>query len=717
MSALEELVRRGVVRIGRAGDGYDGRSAAFWGSGFFVAPEWVLTCAHVVAKGAGAVWRGERVIGVTTADGVTHTGELAFGLPAPADPEGPPAHWPLPDVALIRVPGATDPDCLWLSDRSSLTPAEIGLYGWTSAPGGGQVYLGGTGMASGGSGGPLVLRGGFLPPGCSGGPVVDLARGAVIGLSKGQAKAQGGSGLAVPATSLRALCDEGPRAARLWHEVLRAHDRHHLRRYLALGASWPRTQVQAPAELRPYGFTPDRRTQLYGLLGALAPPGSAGQVLEMVNDVRRLVLQSSYAMDTHAPRGWREGAGLLYAPHDGQSAGNGGPEGTSDLELEAVVLYAAKVCAALSTVPGTSGAGSAPHNPGLPGAPGATALAALVEPEPLEGTPEAAHAAHGALRDWVLGTAVTLQNEVVRAQVPGILDGARAARAAHADVLIEIDPDVYGTHAWRVKLLQEDGQITPVRHNETGVPREELERDIRAALATALDEGDVGEHLAAVDFMVPRGLFDEPLDEWRARPPDPGEPFNPHTLPLGRRRLVVLRDGLRWRQGLTPEWRSRWNGAAEGPLETVPLRGEVLRDGHEAALPESDSAVYGRLSAVPPGAVPVHCSRTSGGRGAGAMTAALTAGHAVALWRRCDETHTDCAEFHDRAAALLAEAGTAHRLPERIRTLRNLNADPAVPDPDSAWARDIVLIYDPPHGPPLPDGPLRAPRLRPGRPS
>lgn len=137
-TGFEGAVRASVVRIGAPGDGYDGSSDGsprmFWGSGFLVAPGWVLTCAHVVGKGAAAVWRGERAIGITIGDEEVHSGELAFGLPLPEDPLTPPSPWPFPDLALVRVPGAEDADCLWLSDRSALTPAEIGLYGWMPGP-------------------------------------------------------------------------------------------------------------------------------------------------------------------------------------------------------------------------------------------------------------------------------------------------------------------------------------------------------------------------------------------------------------------------------------------------------------------------------------------------------------------------------------------------------------------------------------------------------
>ncbi|WP_344563461.1 trypsin-like peptidase domain-containing protein [Streptomyces axinellae] len=714
-TGFEGAVRASVVRIGAPGEGYDGSSDSsprkFWGSGFLVAPGWVLTCAHVVGKGAAAVWRGERAIGITIGDEEVHSGELAFGLPLPEDPRTPPSPWPFPDLALVRVPGAEDADCLWLSDRSALTPAEIGLYGWMPGPVKDEpMYFSGGGTATGGSAGPVMLSGGQLTEGCSGGPVVDVRRGAVIGVSKGKGRQQG-SGLATPVTALRQLCDTGPRGARVLHEVLTAHDRHHLRRYYGLGDSWPRLHARlGPASGEPaHGFTADRRAQLYALFADLEPPTGAGQVLQLANEARNHVLQSPYTLREHDPRSWREGAGLLYDPRDGRAPDD---EPSRDLALEAVVLYAAKVYAALT----------------------------------LTGTPRAPKAARALadLHSWVEATTLTLRNDVVRALVPKLLNVHRPAVAARADVLVEIDPDIYGTgrHAWRVALLETEAadedetggnpeasgepssapgydvasesepprSMTTVAQSREDVPRTALEEAVRGALSLALSQCDVDQHLAAVEFMLPRALFDEPVDQWRARPYDPADPFNPHTLPLGQRRLVVLRDRLRKDHGVTPEWRARAEAVAAGPLEAVPLRRDVPGTGHDEPPTEGGQAAYGRLLTAAPGAVPVYCARAGSGPGARAMAAALAAGHAVALWRHTDAGHTDCAEFHAHAAELLREARTARQLPVRIRTLRNGNADDDAPDPTSAWARHVVLLYDPPHRAPG-DGPLREPPL------
>ncbi|RCG20016.1 serine protease [Streptomyces diacarni] len=749
-TGLADSVRASVVRIGAPPEGYDGSSGggvsggrgdgvsgdgvrgiaaplagrrSFWGSGFFVAPGWVLTCAHVVGKGAASVWRGDRAIGITVGDDAQSTvllGELAFGLPLPENPEEPPAPWPFPDLALVRVPDATDVDCLWLSDRSALTPAAIGLYGWVPGPERGeQMFFTGLATATGVRGRPLMLSGDELTEGCSGGPVLDERRGAVLGVSKGKGS-RPHTGVATRVTALRRLCDAGPRGARVLHEVLSAHDRYHLRRYHGFGHSWYRQHARlGPMGGEPaYGFTVDRRAELYALFAEVEPPTGAGQVLQLANEARDMVLRLPYTLNEHDPRSWREGAGLLYEPRDSDAAAE---EPSPDLALEAVVLYAAKVVAALTR----SGAAASPRS-----------VRALAE-----------------LRGWVERTAHTLLNDVIRARVPTVLESHRPASAARANVLVEVEPDIYGSgrHAWRVLLVrsadkdellaaddgadeaEEDGEREEsiVDQSREEVPRPRLEEAVRGALSQALDQCDVDDHLAAVEFLLPRALFDEPVDEWRVRPYDPDDPFNPHAVPLGQRRLVVVRDRSRRDHGFTPEARTRAAAVLGGPMEAVPLRREVPVSGHGASVPEGGQAAYGRLLAAPPGAVPVYCARTGSGPGARAMAAALGAGHAVALWRHsCGDQldHDDCEEFHERAAALLRQVHSARQLPQEIRALRNTNADlgdggswdtegstgvnSAPIDHPAAWARHIVLLYDPPHRT-IGDEPLREPPLMP----
>ncbi|MEV4431536.1 trypsin-like peptidase domain-containing protein [Streptomyces sp. NPDC049555] len=698
------------MRISAAGGGYDRTGTRFWGSGFFIAPGWVLTCAHVVGNGGGEVLAGAEALDVTDWRGRTGAGRVALVLP-PAPPGGPPRPWPLPDLALVEVAGADDAECLWLSDRSTMVPAAVSLHGWSLDTGELGLRFG-VGTASGGDGGEgeaMLLRGEIPVAGCSGGPVVDTARGAVIGVSKGRGTDT--AGLAVPVTALRRIADDAPGRERL-HAIVRAHDRHHFARYRIAGTgnSWTGVQQALRAGAPADGFTPVQRTHLFARLAELTPPTTPGEVMVLVEAVKRRVIQGPYHPGVeHDPRSWREGVGLLYdLPHDGPGAAR--PAGAhGDLEPEAVLLYAARVAAAVSLL------GLERDREPL------RELSAWVsaQAEPLTGyiREEIHQILHGGADvpgeppgPAPAGCPVELRKPEPRDVEPGVVQ-----QGARADVLVEVDPLLYGDrYPWRVKLLLENGVVTPLRADEEGAPRARLHEVLREPIAAALRQGDVGEHLAQLHVVVPRELFDEPLDAWRLTPPGAAGPgLDPHTMPLGQRRVVVVRDRLRRDRPGFPEWHRRWAGVSQGPLRAVPLRREVPLKGHDGPGRESGYAAYDRLSDADPAAVPVYCGEVAAGAGATAMEAALAAGHAVVIWRSCAKGHTDCAEFHRHVSRLVAEAGTPEGLHRRIRRLRIRCGDPESPDPEVEWARSIALLWDSPLHPPLTDTPLYAPGVRP----
>ncbi len=706
MSALDGTARRAVVRISAPGGGYDRSGARFWGSGFFIAPGWVLTCAHVVGNGGGDVLGGVTGIDITDWRDRTTEGRVALALPRPPDPDAPPRRWPLPDLALVEVADAEDAECLWLSDRSAVVPAPVSLHGWSQETGELALRFG-LGTASGGDGSDgsaMLLRGEIPVAGCSGGPVVDTGRGAVIGVSKG--RGHDTAGLAVPVTALRRIADDGPGRDRL-HSIISAHDRHHLRRYrtMGTGGSWTGLQ-QALRPPRADGFTPVLRTHLFARLAELTQPRTPGEVMLLVGHAKRRVIQAPYQPGVeHDPRTWREGVGLLYDLRDGGRTKETGPD--RDLELEAVLLYAARVAAAVSRL--GEGRDVAPLREL------STWLAGQAESLPDVIREEIHQILHGGSagpaepREPAPPGTVELRKPERRDVEPGA-PGAAEGRA-RADVIVEVDPLLYGScYPWRVKLLLEDGVVTPLAGDERGVPRARLREALREPIARALRQGDVGEHLAEVQVVLPRELFDEPLDAWRLTAPDaPGGGIDPHTMPLGQRRVVVVRDRRRRDHPAIPEWHRRWSGTSRGPLTVVPLRREAPERGHGGAGRESGHAAYGRLSDAADSAVPVYCGEVAGGAGAMAMEAALAAGHPVVIWRRCATGHTDCAEFHHEIARLVGEAGTADGLHRRIRNLRIRCGDPDAPDPEVLWARSIAVLFDSPDHPPLPDTPLYVP--------
>ncbi|GAA1515476.1 trypsin-like peptidase domain-containing protein [Streptomyces albidochromogenes] len=688
MNVFDEIVRPSLVRIAAPGGGYDPHGAHYWGSGFFIAPGWVLTCAHVVGKGDASVWRGERALGITWQGGVT-TGEVVLAKPRPVDPEEPPHRWEFPDIALVHVPDAQDAACVWLSERPPAIPADVSLHGWSRETGDLGIRHG-VGKAHATDGKALLLRGSLPVEGCSGGPVVDLRHGAVIGMNKGRAEHEGA---AVPVTALRELHDL--RGGEILHTVLREHDRHHLRRFrstTAAGGGWTRAQ----AELRKGapGFLPAARAHLFGRFAELPAPGGPGEVMVLVDDVKRRVLHSDYQSPIeHDPRTWRDGVGLL---HDLRGHENG-----HDLDVDAVLLYAAKVVRHLA------GQGRRRCDEAQ-----SAALTGLAEWITTQG-----ESAHQAIREEIAQVL-----EPPAAAAPAAEFGLSSVREhpagqARADVLVEIDPVHYGDrYPWRVKLLYEGRTVSPLAGDDRGVPRAELRETLREPLADALRRGDSGEHLAAVEALLPRELFDEPFDTWRLSPED--DLFDEHSMALGERRIVVIRDRRRRDRPASPEWRRRWKAAVRGPLSVVPLRGEVPASGHgPGARRESRRAAYARLSDAEDGTVPVYCGPVGSGDGFDAMAAALAAGHPLALWRRCGRDHADCQEFHVRADELMVRADGVEGLHRHIRALRIIAMDPdATPDTvsEAAWAASVAVLFDPPDRPPYDEVPLQVPPRLPG---
>ncbi|MFF0427228.1 MULTISPECIES: trypsin-like peptidase domain-containing protein [unclassified Streptomyces] len=665
MSAFDALVRPALVRIGAPDSGYDRDGDRFWGTGFFIAPGWVLTCAHVVAEGGGAVWRNEPAVGITWQDGRDtrrSRGTVVLALPRPEDPDVRPEPWGFPDVALVRVPGTHKASCVMLADRPPDLTTKVGLHGWsreTGELGIRQVH----GELSGVDAHALVTKEVLPVEGCSGGPVVDDVTGAVIGFNKGRWSHQGAL---VPLAVLRRLHDAP--GGEHWAEALRDHDRHHLDHYLHsldYESDWTRVQERERERLgTPQPLSPKLRIRLRGQLAALPPPINPGEIMDLVDRVKAWI-RNTTAPDAFEddPRTWSEGAALLYrlrAPDRGDPGDPG---------LDAVLLYAAHVVRRVSGRPG-----------GLGGA--------------------------ADFRKWIIDLAADA-GPYLRREIDDLIGPGSSAALAHvrerrarADVLLEIDtPRWDRRYPWRVKLLRDGHMVTPLHGDDRGVERAQLKETLRGPLAEALRLGDNGPHLASVEAVLPRELFDEPLDTWRLDPPKgPDETWGPTTL--GQRRIVVIRDARRHGKEPSPEWRARWEAGERGPLRAAPLRAEVPGagpDAHTARVRrESPDETRERLRRAEGGTVPVYCGPVGSGDGLMAMNAALAAGHPLALWRTGAHDHTDCAAFHVEADWLLADARTAHGLGEPIRSLRAL-----VPErPDLAWAETIAVLYDPPDRPP-----------------
>jgi Trypsin-like peptidase domain len=187
------------------------------GSGFFVAPGLVLTCAHVLGK-RNRVTIGDRVtVHWQKAD---YPATVADARPADKGAEN---LWAAPDLALVGLddPPAGHP-CAWLDDTPVKQEAHLYAAGfqaiYTEQPRLGNAITIYTG--------PLPLddhhalmrmKGDELPEGMSGGPVLDIVRGAVCGVVKTQRREDAPQGgLAIPVAEIRTAFPETWRKNAAW---------------------------------------------------------------------------------------------------------------------------------------------------------------------------------------------------------------------------------------------------------------------------------------------------------------------------------------------------------------------------------------------------------------------------------------------------------------------------------------------------------------------
>jgi hypothetical protein len=255
---LARLLAEAVVSVS------DGVSA---GSGCFVAPGLLLTCAHVVPGGKGTA--------VTVEWGGRHyPATVRYASPAPHRSQ---RLWPFPDLAVVElVDGPPDHPCVWLDARRPLLRTRLYLTGHA------QQYRDGPARNSAvvsyhGPYGPdgsafLQVAHDEIPPGMSGGPALNLSSGGVCGVTKTErSPGTPAGGLLASVRGLRTIDPT------LYRELWRAHDCYH-----AADTSWGRAVDELlPAiegELRPR----DERS-LRGLLATLPPADDhAGRLLQAV---------------------------------------------------------------------------------------------------------------------------------------------------------------------------------------------------------------------------------------------------------------------------------------------------------------------------------------------------------------------------------------------------------------------------------------------------
>ncbi|MDK0522167.1 trypsin-like peptidase domain-containing protein [Streptomyces sp. ML-6] len=681
------LVKDATVRIHRPEPGYaPGESGGdFLGSGFFIAPSWVLTCAHVASEGRGrqvdVVYRTAR-----GGEAVTVGGTVVAALPEERPATG---GWPAPDLALIQLLRPVDHPCVYLSERSAgLNRGVYYFAGWAEGGAGALKRLGRecrvVGSIDDWSDGDeqMLIEASQLYPGMSGGPLVDLARGEVVGVLKSRSDdATGGTvigierlrTLPVPEAAATAESDDPYQA------VFHAHDRYHADRHdnpVYGEETWADVQRDLGTTAGP-ALTPQQRVDLLGRLAKLPPPVSTRNLLDILGGLGHVYRP----VGVPAPRGWRDGLGVLYDAREGDEA------------LKLVLRYCMGVIAAERpyAVPSTKLAEealwdwvkeTAKNRLGPPFRLEMTKLRHRERYDPAQDDP----ARHGPASYDPAGAG---REHGHPGEAEPSADRPDGPSGPAPFVLLSLrarawEPDSYD---WRIVASPSGpaGQDVPMTEDSQGTAVGDLRGRLAAPLTEAFRLCDEPGSPAVLQVSVPLALLDLEVEEWRL-PPD--------GRPLGVQRPVVVRcsderpelsdDGFRERE-------ARWNRTRTGPMRAAVLD---CADALRVSVP-----AVAELRELGYETVPVLCryGGTGDAQSLAGFVRVLDSGFGVALWRRPgSEPAAVCTEFHLRVGDTVAGSRSAERLPRRIHELRKgVFAGQA----ETYWSHGVVLMFDDPQQP------------------
>ncbi|MFI6810397.1 trypsin-like peptidase domain-containing protein [Streptomyces luteogriseus] len=710
MSGAEDrvkgLLHDATVWIG--GPGADGRRdiPQLWGSGFFIAPGRILTCAHVLASAPpdSGVWQGEPKLRITypvrlgQPDGrpeATLAGRLLYCLPE-HDPEVPfdRGSWPLPDLAVIGVDEDAEHPCVWLSDLSTPPGGASGQLGYRGFRIDGTSVRGRSGdCAVEGTDEPYGVRlgidGGEIKPGLSGGPVVDLGRGAVVAVVKGR-RNEGSGGTSVQITALRELRSPG-RAGQPYQELIRSHDRWHWavhQRDRDIARTWAGEQSKLPNAST--DWRPEDRVEALGLLAELPDAPDSGTVLGLVDQA----CPGQFELRMPPPVSWRDGAGLLYDP-------------VRKSEREAVLDYLLRVAGSMQEAAPTAALALqhwaleraellpehvrsdlnrlafvrervrvAAGRAGSAGSAEAPGAGAADSPAPAPARP--ADDADTVARDAPVSES---------GADPAGADPSASPITERAVVLLELRDDWWleDHYHWTVRLLAPTGDAELVGVGENLAVNDLVEppQEVLEGLSRAFRRADAGDYVAPLQALIPQELFDLPFDSWRLT----GSPTRENDT-AGCVRPVSIVD----QRGHGPDpserrvaQRAEWPSHGAGP----PLRMLPLLEAREAS-PAPDVVLF-------------HCGPVHDGTAGAALRSALNRGFTTAVWYRASSTAAQSRQITEGVRMMLDGLSTPAEVPVAVTALR------AEHSTQHHWSRHLAVLHHDPDHRPVPADLLDAP--------
>ncbi|WP_407561080.1 trypsin-like peptidase domain-containing protein [Streptomyces sp. 184] len=263
----------------------------------------------------------------------------------------------------------------------------------------------------------------------------------------------------------------------------------------------------------------------------------------------------------------------------------------------------------------------------------------------------------------------------------------RAVRRAPVSVLVTFDELPFRDPAapavprynWTVRRGYGKGEWEHVALDQSyaGGPFEEAEEQVLQALAPQLLGADAeAQTRVRLEVALPEERQAQATYRWELPASGRATAARP---PAGTVRPVVHRDAARAGREPEPLWRDRWRRMSRAPRQR---------------LVRAEPPGWGR--GADDGAVPVFCHALGGGSGRAAVVGQLLdEGTAVALWRAEGHEGEECGEacvaYHEELATLLTDgAGTVVRdLPERLHEVRREALESG-----RGCAGDVILFYD-----------------------